>query len=127
MLAKVIHLLGGYTKDDILAEAMKELFNTITEEDVLRDENGVWVSGGRTLTDAEKKLLISEASVFVQTRLWKELQKDVRYRANKAMYEKAKTIDDLLAGKMALYILDVIKTRLESLTRGRGAFNSDTH
>jgi hypothetical protein len=125
MKDKLIKWLGGYTKDDVLAQAMKDLFNTVTEEDILREVNGAWFSGERSLNEQEVKLLIAEAEQFTKSRLWKELRKDIQYQANRTMFEKSRTEADMIAGKMALYILDCIKTRLESLKRGRGIFNVD--
>lgn len=125
MLAKIIHLLGGFTGEDILAKAMQGLFNTITEDDILKEVKTEWRVGDKMVGEGEKKLLISEAQVFLNSKLWKVLKTDIRYRANLMMFEKSKTEMDLVAGKLFLYALDCIKTRLESLTAGRGTFNDN--
>src|SRR3990167_3451765 len=97
-----------------LNKAIKDLFNTIGAEDILRDENGVWFLEDKPLNEGQKKLLISEANVFTKTLLWRVLQADVRWQANKAMFEKAQTTEDLTAGKLWVYTLQCFKTRLES-------------
>ena len=112
----LIHLLGGWPKDEALTEAVKELFNTISSDDILKDDNGVWSVNGKTITEGEKKLLISEASLFSKSRLWKILKNEIKYLANKAMFEKAKTENDIIAGKLWLYTLDAIDTKLNKMT-----------
>src|SRR3990167_96885 len=125
MKNKLIKLLGGYTKDEVLTRAVKKLYNTIGSEDILREEMGQWTINGKPINDAIKKLLVSEAQIFLKSRLWQVLQTDIKYRANKVMFEKAQTEQDLIAGKLWLYTIDSIKTRLESLEKGSGRFNSD--
>lgn len=130
MLSKLqnhlIKLLGGITKEDVLSEVVKDLYNTISADDILKEENGQWTFKGKVLQEQEKKLLIAEAQIFLKTRLWKVLQADIKYRSNLRMFEHSKTEVDLLAGKLWLYTLDCFKTRLESLDKQRGIFNSDT-
>lgn len=125
MKSKLIKLLGGYTEDEVLTEVVKELYNTIGADDVLKEEQGQWTITGKPVDEGVRKLLISEASIFLKTRLWTVLQNDIKYRANKMMFEKSKTEMDLVAGKLWLYTLDSFKTRLESLTKGKGTFNGD--
>jgi hypothetical protein len=123
IIAKTIKILGGYTKDEILSECVKELYNTIDSDDILKEEMGVWFVGDRVLKDNEKNILISEATQLMNSKLWKYLTDDIKYNANKLMFEKSKSIDDLIIGKSWLYVLDQIKTRLQSLSNGRGNYN----
>src|SRR3990167_6891150 len=111
------------TKEEKLTKEVKHLFNTIGAEDILRDENGIWYLEDKPLNEGQKKLLISEANVFTKTLLWKVLQDDVRWQANQAMFLKAKSIEDLVAGKLFLYVLDCFETRLKSMANGKGIFN----
>ena len=123
IIAKTIKLLGGYNKDEVLSECVKELYNTISSDDILKEEMGVWFVGDRVLKDNEKNILISEATQLMNSKLWKYLTDDIKYNANKLMFEKSKSIDDLIIGKSWLYVLDQIKTRLQSLSNGRGNYN----
>jgi hypothetical protein len=125
---KLIRLLGGYTKDEVLTTAVKELYNTIGADDILKEDGSLqWTIGNRLMAEAEKKQLIAEAQIFLKSKLWKVLQADIKYQANKRMFEKAQTDMDLIAGKLWLYTLNCFKTRLESLDGGRGVFNDDAH
>lgn len=120
----LIKMLGGYTKDEVLTEAVKHLYNTIGAEDILKEEGGQWTFTGKPVEDAMRKLLISEAQVFIKSRLWKVIQLDVKYQANKKMFEEAVSQMDMVMGKSWVYVLDCMKTRLESLNKGKGMFNA---
>lgn len=109
---------------EILTELVRDLFNTIDEHDILREEiDGKWYVGDKQLQDAEKKIVISEAQMFLKGKVWNVLQRDVKYLANKRMYINSRTEMDLVAGKLLLYLLDIMKTRLQSLDKGKGNFN----
>lgn len=125
MRQRLIKLLGGYTKDEVLTEAVKDLFNTIGADDILQEKGGVWMVGGKAMNDGEKNLLISQASSLMGMKLWKVLQEDIKFLANQRMFLRSQSQMDLIAGKLWLYTLDSIKTRLESLSKGSGRFNSD--
>lgn len=117
-------LLGTNERKEILTLAVKELYNTIGPDDILRqNDKGEWLAEDKIISEAEKKLLISEANQFLSTRLWKILQADIKYQANKKMYLESQSDDDITFGKMWSYTLDVVKTRLQSLRKGSGHFN----
>ena len=115
----------GKEKYRILSLAVKNLFNTISSEDILKEnEYGQWRFQDKLLQDEEKKLLIEETKQFLNTRLWKVLQKDVEYQANKKMFILAENEIQVAAGKLFLYALDAFRTRLASIQKGSGTFNS---
>lgn len=135
---KVIRWLGGYAtleeaidsvegKDRIiiLTRAVKRLFNTIGADDILRiHESGHWMFEGRPLSAGEKDMLIAEATQLLESKLWKVLEKDVTYQANRKMFLESKDELDLVAGKLWVYTFDVMRTRLNSMKSKRGTFNS---
>ena len=111
-------------KEKVLTKTVAHLFNTIGAEDILREEDGVWYSEGKPMDDGIKKLLISEAQIFLKSRLWRVLSADIKHQANKRMFIEAKDLLDMIMGKSWLYVLDAMKTRLESLEKGRGIYNT---
>jgi len=142
MKAWLIQRLGGYPDIDsaveairdrdllekykILTLAVKKLFNTIGAEDILHEnEFGQWLASGKPISEGEKKLLQAEAVQLLGMKLWKVLQDDVKYQANKKMFILAENEMQVATGKFWLYTLDTMKTRLESLNRGKGSFNSN--
>jgi len=134
----IIEKLGGYTDVDsalesitdsternyILTRAVKRLYNTISSEDILKEnEYGQWMFMGRTLSKAEVAQIKAEATHFLGTMLWKVLQADVKYQANRKMYLLAQSDTDLTAGKLWTLTLDAFKTRLQSMMKGKGTFS----
>lgn len=138
---KIIKALGGfYSLDDalntiqekeledrkkILTLAVRRLYNTIGPDDILKEDSlGQWSLEGKVMSDGTKKLLIAEANQLETMTLWKVLQKDVQYQSNRRMFLIGKTETDIIVGKVWLYSFDAIKTRLRSIAKGKGSFNS---
>ena len=116
---------AGDEKRQLLTEAIRKHFNTIGPDDILKvHTSGQWLFMGKALDDGIKRLIIAEASQFLQTRLWAVLQADIKYQANKKMFLTASKPEDVDNGKFWLYILDAIRTRLNSLHEGSGTFNN---
>ena len=102
-------------KYQILTLATKKLFNTISSEDILKqNEDGSWMLEGKPLTQLEVKSLKSEAQAIQNTRLWKVLDKDVKYHCNQKM-RAATTILELESAKVIEYTWDILKTRLKKM------------
>lgn len=137
LVDKLIRILGGYTDlDDYLDKLerldkvyaltllVKKLYNTIGPDDILKqNEYGQWMHKGRPISDNEKKLLIAEATQLQNMKLWEILQDDIKWQANRKMFLLAKNDFDLTAGKLWLYSLDAMNTRLKSMVKGNGDFN----
>ncbi len=108
-------------KHRIFTLAVKQLFNTISEDDILSEgPDGRWLFEGDFLPNEVRKLLQAEAKQLLGTRLWKVLKADIQYKANKSMFEKSRSIEDLIAGKLWLYTLDTIETRLKRMEKNSG-------
>lgn len=104
-------------KYEILTLAVKKLFNTVDADDILHvNEYGQWMFEGRPMLDAEVKALIEEAKTFQAMKLYRVLITDMKYQANKRMYVKSETILDLVAGKLLVWLIDVIKDRLKKMS-----------
>lgn len=135
----LIEKLGGFVTIDaalnsiesesekrrILTKAVTRLYNTIDHEDILQEdpETGQWKLEGKPLSDGVKNLLIAEAEVFLNSKLWEVLQRDVKYQANRKMYKLAENEMQLAAGKFWIYVLDIFKTRLKSMRSKSASFN----
>lgn len=94
-----------------------EVFNTITEEDILKIKApNVWEHKGRLLSEGQVKALQQEAGKFRDSGLWKILQAELLWLAHKKGYVEAKTENDIIAGKLIEYITDVIDSRLKQMS-----------
>src|SRR3990167_7121662 len=120
---KLIRFVSKEDRNEILTVLVKRLFNTIEADDILREKNGQWICEGKVISENEKKLLIVEAKQLLNMKLWNVLQNDIKYQANRKMYLHAEDVMQLTAGKLWLYNLDAIKTRLKSISEESGIFN----
>lgn len=136
----LISLLGGYPdarsallsitdegeKHEILSQAVSHLFNVITKDDILRvNEYGQWTYQGKILSAERSKLISAEADMFLRSELWKILNLDISYIANKKMFIDALRHHDVVWGKISVYNLDILRTRLEQLKAGKGSFSGN--
>lgn len=103
-------------KFKILTEAVAHLFNGITSQDILREENGQMIFRGRPITQSEKDLIEAEAKQFMNSTFWRILRMDIRWQINKKLFVDANTNTDIVWGKLLVFYDDIIKTRLYQLT-----------
>lgn len=135
----LIEKLGGYPdvdsalgsitdageKNKVLTLAVKKLFNTIGSNDILKlNKANNWTFLGKELSKGRRDLLIAEAKMLLGTDLWKVLQTDISYQANRKMFISSKSESDIIFGKMWLYTLDAFATRLASLEKSSAVYNS---
>ena len=86
----------------------KYLFNGITDKDILKiDSKGVLYQDGKKLSSGQTSALINDAIRFEESELWKFMKNEVRYIANKHIFEKSTNTDDLMWGKSILYGIDL--------------------
>lgn len=95
---------------------LKKLFCVITLDDVIqvKKDKTLWI-GKKQIPQAKARQLIAEAMQINQLELWKFMRNNMRYLANQEMFNKAKTIEDILAGKMMLYTLQLQENLLNAL------------
>ena len=110
----LIHKLGGYTEDDILTEVVKDLYNAVDENDILRKEGHAYFVGNRQLMQIEIDSLRQDTKTILNSKMWKLLDLDIKYLTNQKM-KQATTLFKLESAKMLEYIWDVLKSRLSKL------------
>lgn len=116
---KIVEWLGGYypptTPHKALTKRVAHLFSTVTEEDIIKIEGLAWYIKGRELTSEEKAQLKAESRSLQNMLLWKLLCKEVQFHAYKKGYLEATKEFDLIGGKMLMYSLDIIKTKIKRI------------
>ena len=98
-------------------EVFKGLFNGITEDDVLKFTKGKFIVGGKELTPEDTHAIIAGAASIKEMLVWQQLLKDMKYEANRMMFDTSLKYEDMLAGKMVLWTLDVMEKKLASLSK----------
>lgn len=92
------------------------LFNAIDEDDILRTlPRGGIMCEGRVLKTEEIERVRHDANEWADSFLWKMLVKELKFQANRRMFVKSQTPDDMLAGKMLLFLTEVVDKRLQEL------------
>ena len=104
-----------FLRKELLNLAIKDLYNTIGIEDILKVEGGKWIFEGRPLTEHEVMQLKGEATAFQNMKLWKILNRDIAYQLNKKMFLEATVVEDLVWGKLLTFLWDIVKTRIQTL------------
>lgn len=101
----------------MLTHAVKRLYNSVGADDILKTDktSGQWTYMGKPISKEETAVLVEQAKWLLDTRLWKVLQSDIKYQANKRMFIESQDVHDLTAGKLLLYYTDIIHTRLKKL------------
>src|SRR3990167_10119432 len=97
---------------------VKDLFNSIDENDILAfgKRGGVYLKGKKL--DIESVMIIKEeADKFSNSTIWKLIEKQVKFAANLRMYNKSLSPEDMIAGKMALFVLKTIRETLNRLAK----------
>ena len=121
MKIKIIKfLLKDLKKEEktlILMEAIKDLYNIISSEDVLRFDGENWYFGGKKQTKDRMGMLAGEAGHFLESRLWKVLEIAMKNTSNEKMYIKSQTNDDLNGGKIMLFFLQEQKKLLKAISK----------
>jgi len=104
-------------KPAMLNYLMEDLFNAVTEDNLLKQVGDKLWKNGSEISEAEIGAYASEAKQFLKTMVWQELYDSLRVAANRKMYIDSTTFDDMYFGKAMLWSIDVIKQKLENLSK----------
>lgn len=101
-----------------------EVFNTVSEKDILRIERSshptksdVWHYKDATLPQAQVEILKGQAKSLVNSELWKILKNELKWQAVQKGLVKSQTAEDIISSKLLLYLVDVIESKLKSMSK----------
>lgn len=102
---------------------VKDVFNTITEDDILRIERtetplqkDKWFYKGQQLPPANVELLQTQAQSLKESELWKLLKHELLWHAQEKGLYKSQTPEDQIASKLLIYFTDIIDSKLNSMS-----------
>lgn len=88
----------------------KNLFCTVDPKQVLKQgKNGIFLIDDEIVSKEEMRSLQSEAKFLQHTRLWQILTETIKDQAEKVMFEKSTSFEDMRTGKMMLYNINLQK------------------
>ena len=103
-------------KAKLIQLVVKQLLNGIREEDVLRTNGyGKIVHRGKVLPDETVQALQADAEKLKTSVALKLILDDMQYLAQQTMFDKSETFDDMLFGKAQLYVIDILKKKIQNL------------
>jgi hypothetical protein len=87
----------------------RELIITTNPQDVFEINKGIFLLGGEQMSLEEIRSIQEEVKFVEKTRLWKIITATLEDDAREKMFIKSTSFDDMWAGKMMLYNIDVQK------------------
>jgi len=124
----LIKLLGGYTdidslcttipeeeKGKILSGAVKKVFNTISEDDILKITPNGWEHRGKPLTPEAVELLKGQARELSTSFLWNILKSELKWVAIKSLMEDGKDGNDIRAAQLLGYLTRVVDDKIKKI------------
>lgn len=82
-------------------------FGLVTDEDVILQDKGNLILGGKPISQDEIKQLQAEIKALESMRLWKILNETLKYEAFVRGWKNSTKMEDLNAGKIIYHTLDV--------------------
>ena len=112
-----------HIKRKLLNYLLRHLYNAITEDDILEIRDGKIFQGKRQMTTAEIQSITAEAEMLKSMDLWKILIKGLKLEANHRMYQKSASYDDMYAGKMTLWTIDLMEKKVDNIVKDFNKLN----
>jgi hypothetical protein len=103
-------------KITILNWIVKNLFNGITDDDILHHDGQTLYLGKKPLSQRDVKEIVTGAKVIQEMYTWQLISRELKQIANQTMYEKSKSVDDMVFGKVMLLVIDLIEKKLKKLS-----------
>lgn len=106
-------------KRKIANKLLSYLFNVVTEDDILVHDkkNRIVLQGNDVISFKKIERLQSEIKTIRDLEWWDIMNKEMKYRANKKMFDNAKEVDDIIFGKAVLYTLDIMEQSMNKFLR----------
>lgn len=103
-------------RDSIPMECQVELRDVL---DARKDTQSVWrlYIGGKEVADNELVELKSQATYFVNTRLWRIMQESVKQKAIEKAVLQSKNWEETLAGKMLLHDVGLRNAMMDAILK----------
>jgi hypothetical protein len=102
-------------KEKLLNLLLSEMFNAVTENDLLTIKGNSIFLGEKELDKTTVEQYIAEAHAIKKMTLYKALHKHFQAAANRHMFQQSKSIDDLTFGKAVLWNMDVYDKQITAI------------
>lgn len=103
----------------ILNFILKHLFNTITEEDILKVFNGKMYTNNTELSKQDSRSVVTGAATIKSLLTWELLIKEMKHLSNERIYKHSTNEHDLIFGKAMLYTISILESKIDKLSKMR--------
>ena len=94
---------------------IRDLFVVVDERDLFYVEDGVAYFGGKPLAPEDYERLRVDAERFRRSYLWSVLSRRMKWEATDKIANKSQTVDDIVGGKLLLYLVKVIENVIDQI------------
>lgn len=105
--------MRSYLQKWFIRFLVKNVFHTISKEDVLR--GNTWK--GKELDSETLAVIKSQAASFKESTLWKVLKAELQWSAAKTLLERGATETDIRVAQIQGYLTQVVDNKLDDLTK----------
>ena len=106
----------NYIKRKVIEYLVKDLFNIVTLDEILRvDRDGRITSGGKRLSKEQSARVKKDAAAFAGSYLFEHLLKDMDHFACNKIFYKAKDKSDVAIHQMLLYYNNILRDKVSKL------------
>jgi len=96
---------------------VKDLFVVIDERDLFYIKDGIAYFGGKEISIEDRERLRIDAERFHKSYLWNIISRRLKWEGTDKIANKSQTIEDIIGGKIILYITKVIDNTLDEIKR----------
>lgn len=98
---------------------LKPLFNAVTADKVFYFDKraGVFFYGKKSLTAEDVQQLAEEISLLRKLHIWKLMQHEMKYVAQKQLFETASNENELLFPRSVFFVLETIDKKMNNIKR----------
>ncbi len=108
--------MRNYLQRKLIRFIVKDIFNTIDKDDILRIKGEKWTWRGKEIDDNTIGNLKIQAKNFSESLLWKVLKAELQWQAVKTLLEKGKDSSDIRAAQLLGYLTIVIDEKLTTIS-----------
>lgn len=108
-------MIREYLQRKFIRFLVRDVFHTISPEDILRIKGKMWTWKDKELTDEMVSTLKAQAQNFVDSTLWKVLKAELQWSAAKTLLEKGSSETDVRIAQIQGYLTKVIDDKLKEM------------
>ena len=109
-------MLKRYFQRKFSSYLIKHIFHGFSEKILVVKSPHKVLYRGKPLADNDIDVIAEQAKFYRKSRLWNILRKELLYQIGEQAVLKSKTSEDLIAAKMAVWILEQIEYKLEEIS-----------